>query len=228
MSTGSLIVAQLPYMMAAMCAAPIALVVSAIIMDKADRPRRSASLFVLGALGLDALFAVLILAVYKSVGVDAGSGDVSAWIDVTLGVIFGFLGIKAVFSHPDPEEQAAQRVRIEKIATAKAKGLILGGILVQVINADAMTMLAGGLKEIATTDPYPDVLTIVVVLSVFLFVMLIPYHLPILMSLVSPKSAATMTRTMSDWLLGHARALEIVVGLAFGVIFTVKGLAVLA
>jgi hypothetical protein len=32
----------------------------------------------------------------------------------------------------------------------------LGGVLVQLINVDAATMLAGGLKEIATADPNPD------------------------------------------------------------------------
>jgi threonine/homoserine/homoserine lactone efflux protein len=224
---GGLIVAELPYMVAAMLAAPIAIVVSAIILAEAQRPARSATLFVLGAVLLNVVFAALVLGIYKAAGVDSGSGDVSAWIDVILGALFALLGTKAIFSHPGPEEQAAQRARIEKIATANAGSLLMGGVLVQVINVDAMTMLAGGLKEIATEDPYPDLATVVVVVAVFLFVMLIPYHLPLDMYLVSPAKAATSTRTMSEWLLGHARMLEIVVGLAFGVIFLWKGLAVL-
>jgi 4-amino-4-deoxy-L-arabinose transferase-like glycosyltransferase len=223
----SLIVAELPYMIAAMLAAPIALVVTAIILGKAERPARSAGLFVLGALALDVLFVLLIFWIYDTAGVDSGSGDVSAWIDVVLGAIFGFLGVKAVFSHPEPEERAAQRARIEKVATAKAGGLILGGILVQVINADAITMLAGGLKEIVTEDPLPELGSIIVVVAIFLFVMLIPYHLPLDMYLVSPEKGGRMSRLMSEKLLDHARMLEIVVGLAFGVIFLWKGLTAL-
>ncbi len=52
---------------------------------------------------------------------------------------------------------------------------MLGGVAVQLINADALIVFAGGLKEIATTDPFPAVcFTIVVVVAVFLFIMLIP------------------------------------------------------
>src|SRR4051794_32658396 len=108
---GDLILAELPYMLAAMLAAPIAIVVSAIILGKAERPARSASLFVLGAVLLNAVFAAVVLGFYQVAGVDSGGGDVSAWIDVALGVVFGGLGVQAVFSHPEPEKQAAQRAR---------------------------------------------------------------------------------------------------------------------
>ena len=57
------------------------------------------------------------------------------------------------------------------------------------------------------------------VVGIFLIVMLIPYHLPIDMYLVSPETATLRTRKLSEWLLDRARILEIVVGLAFGAIF---------
>ena len=225
---GSLILETLPYAIAAMLAAPIVLVVSALIIGKAERPVRSASLFVLGAVLLDVLFAAAVLAAYRAAGMDAGSGDVAAWIDTILGVLFLLLGVKAVFTHPTPEEQATQRARVEKLATARAVGLMLGGVAVQIINADALAVFASGLKEIATTDPFPAVFfTIVVVVAVFLFIMLIPYHLPIVMYLVAPEKAGTSMRSMSGWLLDHSRMLEIVVGLGFGVLLLWKGLAVL-
>jgi threonine/homoserine/homoserine lactone efflux protein len=200
---GHLIIEELPYMVAAALAAPIALVVSAIILGKAERPVRSAMLFVLGAVSLDVIFAGVILGLYKAAGMDASSGDISAWIDVILGALFALLGITAVFSHPNPEEQAAQRARIEKIATANVVGLMLGGVLVQVINADALTVFAAGLKEIAIANPYPGIATIVVVVAVFLFVMLLPYHLPIDMYAVSPQKAGATTRGMSGSSITH-------------------------
>src|SRR3954452_7255285 len=206
-------------MVAAMLAAPLALVVSAVILGKAERPALSVSSFVGGAFALDLVFAALVLGIYRAAGVDSGNGDVSAWIDVVLGVIFAFVGGKTLLSRPEPGEQAAQRARVEKIASAKPAALVLAGVAVQVINADAMTMLAGGLKEIATENPYPAMGAGVVVVLGFLFVMLLRWPVPRLMYLLSRGSAAATTRTMSQWLLDHARALEIVVGLAFGVTF---------
>lgn len=115
---GSLILQTLPYAIAAMAAAPIVLVVSAVIVGKAQRPLRSASLFVLGAVLLDVLLAAALLAFYRAAGMDAGSGEVSAWIDSILGAGFLMLGVKAVFSHQTPDEQATQRARVESLATA--------------------------------------------------------------------------------------------------------------
>ena len=97
-----------------------------------------------------------------------------------------------MFTNPTPERRATQRARVEKLATARAVGLILGGVAVQIINVDALAVFASGLKEIATTDPFPAVFfTIIVVVAVFLFIMLIPYHLPIEMYLIAPEKAGT-------------------------------------
>lgn len=105
---------------------------------------------------------------------------------------------------------------------------MLGGVAVQIINADALAVFASGLKEIATTDPFPAMFfTIVVVMAVFLFIMLIPYHPPIELYLVAPEKAGGSMRRVSGWLLDRSRMLEIVVGLGFGVLFLWKGLAVL-
>ena len=57
--------------------------------------------------------------------------------------------------------------------------------------------------------------------------MLIPYHLPIWLYVVAPEKAGGKMRAMSTWLLDHAQALEIAVGLGFGVLFLYKGLTAL-
>jgi threonine/homoserine/homoserine lactone efflux protein len=225
--TWDLIVEEFPYMLAAMLAAPIVLVVGAIIIGKAERPLRSSSIFVLGAFIFDLLFAALILGLYHLAGVDDTSDTLSAWIDVILGVLFLFVGIKAVFSHPSQEERSAQRARVEKIAAAKPARLLLAGVLVQLINADALAVFGAGLKEIATTDPYPEAVTIFIVVVVFLVVMLVPYWLPTGMYVVSRDKAGGWMRTMSAWLLDHSRGLEVGVGIGFGVVFLTKGISAL-
>lgn len=213
-------------MIAAMLAAPIVLVLSGLIAGKAERPIRSTTIFVLGAVILDLIFAAVILWLLHVMGISSND-DLSAWIDALLGAMFLVIGLKAAFSHPTEEARAAQRARMEKIAAAKATSLLVAGVVVQLINADALAVFGSGLKEIAGTTPYPSVATIVVVVLVFLFVMLIPYHLPIWLYVVSPDKAGGKMRSMSTWLMDHAQGLEVAVGLGFGVVFLYKGLTAL-
>jgi len=222
----NLIVEESPYMIAAMLAAPIVLVLSGLIAGKAERPVRSTSIFVLGAVILDLIFAAVILWLLHVVGISS-EDNISAWIDTLLGVLFLVIGIKAAIDRPTEEEKATQRARMEKIAAAKATSLLLAGVLVQIVNADALAVFGSGLKEIAITTPYPTAATIVVVVLVFLFVMLVPYHLPIWLYVASPEKAGGKMRAMSAWLLDHAQALEVVVGLGFGALFLFKGLTAL-
>ena len=74
-------------------------------------------------------------------------------------------------------------------------------------------------------DPEPGAATVVVVLIVFLFIMLLPYHLPIVLQLVAPRSSQRILGGMSEWLLARTRLIEIVVGLGLGGIFLFKGLS---
>jgi len=54
--------------------------------------------------------------------------------------------------------------------------------------------------------------------------MLIPYYGPLVLYLVSPARAKTRLAQMIEWMLGNSRKLEIWIGLAFGILFLVKGI----
>jgi hypothetical protein len=64
-----------------------------------------------------------------------------------------------------------------------------------------------------------------VAVAIALAVMLLPYYLPAVVYAISPRRSGNALGTMSDWLLDHSRALEIVVGIGFGAIFLAKGIA---
>jgi hypothetical protein len=66
-----------------MAAAPIVLVVSAVIVSKAKRPIAAGLAFVLGAVALDVVFAIIILAIAEATGVDSSSGDLAASVDTS-------------------------------------------------------------------------------------------------------------------------------------------------
>jgi Sap, sulfolipid-1-addressing protein len=101
--------------------------------------------------------------------------------------------------------------------------MLITGVVAQVINIDAMTVFTGAIKEVAEADV--STLESGVALAFALAVMLIPYYVPAILYAVSPQRSDAVLRGMSDWLLGHSRMLEIVVGIGFGAIFVGKGIA---
>jgi threonine/homoserine/homoserine lactone efflux protein len=223
----SLLRSMLPYAIAAMAAAPIVLVITAVIVSKAKRPGPAAFAFVMGAVFLDVVFAIVILALMEAAGIDSSSGEVAGIVDTVLGAAFVILGASALFSKPSPEKEAAQKMRVEGFATSSFGSLFRVGVAVQLINADALVVFAAGLKEIPLADPQPSTVDVVVVLIIFLFIMLIPYHLPLDLHLIAPERTREPLHRMTEWLLAHTRPIEIVVGFGIGGVFLIKGLTAL-
>ena len=219
---GSLLLQVAVYGLAAALAAPMAAVVSALILSKSTRPLPGTLTFAAGAAFLDIAVAVIVLA---SGAFDSG-GDAGAIVDVALGVLFAGMGLLAVFSTESPEKDAARRARAEQVATAKLKTLFVAGIVVQVINFDAIAVFGGALKEIGEADitTGEEILATLFGLAIMLSV----YYGPALVYGLYPKRAGTLLGGMTEWIMRNSRRLEIVVGLGFGAYFLVKGLAVLA
>jgi threonine/homoserine/homoserine lactone efflux protein len=220
---GALILNVLPYGLAAALAAPIVAVVTAVILAKSERPLLSAWTFTAGAAALDIVYAVGLLALANASGGFEGSSNAGAIVDLVLGAIFLALGIQAVFSHESPEKDASRRERVDRAASAGLKGMLITGVVAQVINIDAMAVFAGAIKE--TAEANLSSAQSAIALLVALAVMLIPYYGPAILYAFSPERAGRVLGEMSEWLLGHSRGLEIVVGLGFGAIFLAKGIA---
>jgi len=211
------------YGLAAAVAAPIAAVVCAFVLGKSSRPLPSALAFVLGAVLLDAIVTVIIVI---ALGRADASTDIGAYIDLALGAIFLILGVVAIFQRETPEGEAKQRARVERLASAGPKTLITAGFAVQVINFDAIAVMAGGLKEIVlggTTG-----ITALIAVLFLLGLMLLPYYAPAVFYAIRPTAAKPALVRMTDWIVANSRLLEIVTGLGFGIIFAIKGYQALA
>jgi hypothetical protein len=217
----SLLVQVAIYGLAAALAAPIGIVVSALILGKSTRPVLGTWTFVAGAAFLDALFALVILAADLF---DEG-GDAGAIVDVGLGVLFVAMGLLAAFQAESPEKDAARRARAESIATAKLSTLFVAGILVQIINFDAIAVFGGALKDIGEAD-----LTTgeeIFATAFGLAIMLSVYYVPVLIYMIDRERAVPLLGRLTEWIMANSRMIEIVVGLGFGAYFLAKGLAVL-
>jgi len=210
------------YGLAAAVAAPVAAVVSALILSKSTRPITSALVFTAGAVVLDL---VIVFAILASGAFDDG-GDAGAYLDVGLGLIFAVFGMLAIFQKESPAKDAARRARADSIASAKLATLFVAGIAVQVINFDAIAVMGGGLKEIAQANLETGETAVATLF--LLALMLIPYYAPAVVYALVPGRAGKLLGGMTEWIMSNSRRVEIVTGLAFGVLFLSKGLAVLA
>ena len=218
---GSLLVSLIPYGIAAACAAPVAAVVTALIVGRSPHPYRAALLFILGAVVVDVVFAVVVVALLEAAGADTNS-DIGAWIDALLGVLFLAIGVKALVSHPDAEAEAAQREKIDKMVSSGSGTLVVLGALVQVINVDALAVSVGGLKEVlASSEPAGEQ---VAAIAFLYLLVLLPYWGPLAIYAVMPGRAGAVLRSFSAWIVNHSRSVEIVTGIAFGSYFLAKGL----
>jgi threonine/homoserine/homoserine lactone efflux protein len=220
----SLLVQMAIYGLAAAAAAPIALVLSALILAQSKSPVSSVWVFTAGAAFLDAVVIGVALVVFGAAAIGSGS-DASAILDVVLGALFLLLGVSAIFSKESPEKDAKQRERAMRIASAPLPRMFVMGILVQIVNIDAIAVFATGIKEIVAADV--STVQAAVALVFGLTLMLVVYYGPAVAYQLSPARATPMLRGMSEWIMGHARSLEIVTGGGLGLIFLFKGLTVL-
>ena len=221
---GSLLVQMAIYGLAAAAAAPIAIVLSALILAQSERPLTSVWVFTAGAAFLDLAMIVIVLAVFGASDIGSG-GEASAILDTALGALFLLLGVIAVFSKESPEKDAAQRQRAQRVASSPLPRMFLMGILVQVINIDAMAVFGVGLKEIVVADV--STAEAAVALLFGLALMLVVYYGPGVFYALFRARASALLGPMTEWIMGHARVLEIVTGFALGAVFLWKGLAVL-
>jgi hypothetical protein len=221
---GSLLLQMALYGLAAAAAAPIAIVLSALILAQSKRPLASVWVFTAGAAFLDLLVIVIVLVVFGASDLGSG-GDASAILDTSLGALFFLLGVMAVFSQESPEKDAAQRQRAQSVASSPLPRMFLMGILVQVINIDAMAVFGVGLKEIVVADV--STAEAVVALLFGLALMLVVYYGPAVFYSLFRARASALLGPMTEWIMGHARVLEIVTGLGLGAVFLWKGLTVL-
>jgi Sap, sulfolipid-1-addressing protein len=218
---GSLLVQVAIYGLAAAFAAPIAIVVSALILERSKRPLASVWTFVAGAAFLDVVFSIVILA---SGAFDNG-GDAGAYVDVGLGVLFLAMGGLALFGTESPEKDAARQARADSIASAPLGKLFLAGLAVQVINFDAIAVFGGALKEIAKADITTGQAILATLFG--LAIMLSVYYAPAVLYMLVPERSGPILGRLTRWIMANSRMLEVVVGLGFGTVFLLKGLVVL-
>jgi hypothetical protein len=200
---------------------PTTLTFSILALVLGDRPRRTGSLFYLGAFG--ATVAIGILAAFV-IGDAAASHSSSpkTWVAIVDVVAGGFLLGYAVATRNRPIEPAkvdAMVERMGKVASSPAIAVVGAGAVLA--NPGAFIPLA--LKAISETDP--SAARYAVDWIVFTFVSLLPLAVAICLLVVAPHWAEGMLVRARDWLIAHARTVASVIIFLFAVALLRNGIS---
>jgi hypothetical protein len=212
------------YGIAAAVAAPLGLVISCMILGTSKRPILSTWILTAGAV-------ILTCAVLVVVAVVFGESDsavrhyLAAGLGIALGAVFLTMGLLAI-RRENPEKEAKQRQRMEGIASSPPGKMLVIGIIVATINFDAVAVFSAGVKQVAVTELSVGYRAGALLLGLAL--MLIFYYGPAVLYALFRNWAGPALRAMSDWILGHARPLEIIIGIVIGALFLWHGIADLA
>lgn len=210
------------YGLAAAVAAPLALVISCLILAQSKRPVLSVWIFSAGA----AVLAVAVLVIVAAVFGESDSlvrHDLSTILGIVLGAIFLLLGVIPIFQRETPEREAKRQKEAANVASSAPPRMLLMGALLQVINFDAIAVFGAGVKEVAVADVSPGAAA--GAFFVGLALMLVFYYGPAIIYVLFRARAEPPLRAMSQWLIRHARPLEVVTGIVIGALFLWHGIA---
>jgi hypothetical protein len=209
-----------PIALAAVFAAPVAVVISGMVMSAAPKPLAAGSAFVLGAALIALVFDGVAVAIFRHVGVQAHS-EAKATIETLLGLLFIVDGLRALIvrRHGD----GGPRERLRSIAARGWLALLLAGAAIQLVNIDALTISLAGAQTIAFGDLQLGGRVLALVYLVAL--MLILYWLPLLAYLLARGHTERALHWLDGWFAAHERLVEAGTGLIIGAAFLYAGLA---
>ena len=208
-----------PVALAAVFAAPIAVVASGLVMSAAQKPLAAGTGFVLGAALIALIFDGIAVAIFRHVGVHAHS-QAKATIEILLGLVFILDGLRALIVHR--QGTGGPRARLRSIAARGWLALLLAGATIQLVNIDALTISLAGAQTIAVGDL--ELGERILALIYLVALMLILYWLPLLAFLLVRGRTERALRRLDGWFARHERMVEAGTGLVIGVLFLYAGL----
>jgi threonine/homoserine/homoserine lactone efflux protein len=179
-----------------------------------------------GAVRVFAVIGVIALTTTSgsSTGSDSKGSAVTGTIIAVLGVLFVVMAIKQWVGAPDPDAGPPKfMTALDSMSAPKAAVL---GLIIAVVNVKQLGIFVGGVAQIV----HADVSTAQrwVALVILLVVIQIGVIGMIVVDVVARDWAGRELAALRGWLVRNNRVLGIVLGLAIGVLFTVKGVAQIA
>jgi threonine/homoserine/homoserine lactone efflux protein len=229
-----------------------AAIVGCLILLGSSRPLRNVGLFATVYLAAYAVISAVVVAVGSAAGTATDSpGTPRGWISRVVGVLFLAGGVITWVrgAHKRPVARARKRVgaaiaeragvlpeqeqdetALPEDAPGWAKGLadpkpklvMIAALVLSVVNPNIAILLSGlGIVITAKVSTGDQVLGVVLLLAASA----LDFVVPTLVFVVSGRAGRAFLRRVTLWLIRHTQVLGVVVLIAFGLLFAVRGLA---
>lgn len=211
----SLLVKVLPLAFGA-AISPTVLTVVVLLLAGA-KTRRPAVAFAAGTATLSVAIGAAVLLVFRGAldGPHHVTGHRGAVVDIVLGALLLALAVRAIARKPKPKEPKPRHL----VGTGAAFAL---GVGIMASNFSSLVLYLAALKVIVRADATTS--ATVVVTGVFIVIMLLPVELPLLLTVVAPRSSDRLLGGIGETVKRHSRAITIVVLVVFGAYLLVKGI----
>jgi Sap, sulfolipid-1-addressing protein len=199
---------------------PTALLVAAVYLGSA-RPRLAGTFYLVGALVMSLVMAVLILAILRGAHLNHSADRTPRYgLRLGLGVLLLAAGAVVARRKPRPPDplKAHQGIVSRLVADPAPLSAFLVGILVF---APGVSFLAA-VQVIATARASFDLTLIALIIVVVINVLLV--WLPIVLHLVAPEATTRHLTAFNGWLRAHGKAVLVCVLIAMGGIMVVNGI----
>lgn len=194
---------------------PVVFGIALTLLAGKNYPKSRAFAYLLGA--------VITVAILAIVGMLIGTGAVagaalmpSASIDILIGLLLVFFGIKALTAKKEKTDIALGH---EKPSPQLAKWLFIG-FIVNITNFDAVVLNVTAVKEIFEAGTGYEILLTIVCDALFL----LPILLPVSVYLLMPKTAAKVLEPIGDAAEKYGKYVLAAIFFIFGVYLLSKGL----
>jgi threonine/homoserine/homoserine lactone efflux protein len=208
---------------------PTSLMVLIILLSSSKNPKLSGIGFYTGSIII--LLLTIFLGFLLHIGATQATGGHSntslEWIDIIIGFLLVYLGLKSFFKKPKPPEDKVRDVEEESRSKVVifSRGMEIGlGIFL--INFSTTLLVFDASRHIASSAvPWDGKLMVIIVL---ILISLILVEVPLLLYLLIPDRADVILSGVNVWMKKNGHYLAGVVFIVIGLYIALKGVGALA
>lgn len=206
---------------------PTVLIGIILILSIAERPKLSGIAFYIGAIVILLIVVVAGMIIGKGTAVASSKSPsvVSAYFDLTLGILLILFGIWRVIKKGDSAPDRNRFAGKSKSASSDFIKYMILGLGMFAINFTTTVLVFAAGKDIGISGAgFTDKLIVVVILTV---ITLLVVEIPLLIYFTMPEHSEKLLNLLNVWMQKNSRYLMAGIMLIFGIYLLVKGINVL-
>lgn len=201
---------------------PQVLAVAVIILGGKKSPKAHTAFMLLGMFVVLAVITVVAAGSMSQVPKEQGTTYLVYWLNVGLGVLLLYLGVRGLMKKPDPNAPA-KTVKERGGGNAGPGKYIIIGCIVMITDFSSIVIFIPAIRDVAAASV--SLADKVLVGAVLYFAVTAPALIPLLATMISPKKAGRAMVSINDWLKSHTQAINTALCFIFGVLLIFKGLS---